>query len=88
MSPLFLLVSVNDRIHGYTVKEVRGRRRCLIIITTMLFFLSLFLPFLSLSLSQVTEVPDFNLIAVELLHDTTKAQHLHLARQDSNNVFG
>ena len=85
MSPLFLLVSVNDRIHGYTVKEVRGRRRCLII-TTMLFFLSLFLPFLSLS--QVTEVPDFNLIAVELLHDTTKAQHLHLARQDSNNVFG
>ena len=79
MSPLFLLVSVNDRIHGYTVKEVRGRRRCLIIITTMLFFLSL---------SQVTEVPDFNLIAIELLHDTTKAQHLHLARQDSNNVFG
>ena len=43
--------------------------------------------FFSLSLSQVTEVPDFNLIAIELLHDTTKAQHLHLARQDSNNVF-
>ena len=48
-------------------------------------FSSFFLP---LSLSQVTEVPDFNLIAVELLHDATKAQHIHLARQDSNNVFG
>ena len=52
-----------------------------------LFFSPFFFLF-SLSLSQVTEVPDFNLIAVELLHDATKAQHLHLARQDSNNVFG
>ncbi|XP_019848663.1 PREDICTED: presequence protease, mitochondrial-like isoform X1 [Amphimedon queenslandica] len=36
----------------------------------------------------VTEVSDFNLKAIELLHESTKAQHLHLVRQDSNNVFG
>uniref|UniRef100_A0A1X7VKG8 Uncharacterized protein n=2 Tax=Amphimedon queenslandica TaxID=400682 RepID=A0A1X7VKG8_AMPQE len=38
--------------------------------------------------TRVTDVPDFNLKAIELLHESTKAQHLHLARQDSNNVFG
>jgi hypothetical protein len=40
------------------------------------------------TISTVSEVPDFNLIAVHLKHQSTNAQHLHLARQDSNNAFG
>jgi len=36
----------------------------------------------------VTAVQDFDLVAVQLTHDQTNAQHLHLARNDSNNAFG
>ena len=31
---------------------------------------------------------DFNLVAVQLTHEKTNAQHLHVAREDSNNTFG
>ena len=41
----------------------------------------------TLFLSQVTPVSDFNLVAVQLTHENTNTQHLHIAREDSNNVF-
>lgn len=34
------------------------------------------------------EVSEFDLVTVKLTHDKTGAQHLHLARNDSNNAFG
>ncbi|XP_065906804.1 presequence protease, mitochondrial-like isoform X4 [Dysidea avara] len=36
---------------------------------------------------KVTPVSDFNLVAVQLTHENTNTQHLHIAREDSNNVF-
>ena len=36
---------------------------------------------------KVSPVPDYKLTAVELKHRSTGAEHLHLARQDTNNVF-
>lgn len=36
---------------------------------------------------QVVPVPEYQLTAVELEHVVTGAQHLHVARKDSNNVF-
>ena len=36
----------------------------------------------------LTAVLDFDLVAVELVHDQTRAQHLHLAKDDTNNAFG
>lgn len=36
---------------------------------------------------EVTPVPDLFLTAVKLDHDATGAQHLHAARDDSNNLF-
>ena len=41
----------------------------------------------SLWLHQVTPVPDFSLTAVQLVHDKTGAEHLHIARKDTNNAF-
>ena len=43
--------------------------------------------FVSLMAAQVTPVSDFNLVAVQLTHDVTGAEHLHIARNDSNNTF-
>ena len=43
--------------------------------------------FLFSSLVQVTSVPELTLTAVKLSHDSTGAQHLHLAREDRNNLF-
>lgn len=37
--------------------------------------------------SDVQTIPDFNITAVSLIHESTKAQYLHLYRNDSNNVF-
>ncbi|VVT44956.1 uncharacterized protein SAPINGB_P000590 [Magnusiomyces paraingens] len=39
------------------------------------------------SVSRVAEVPQLGMTAVELLHNPTRARHLHLDRDDSNNVF-
>nr|KAF6432108.1 pitrilysin metallopeptidase 1 [Rousettus aegyptiacus] len=39
------------------------------------------------TVSQVTPVPELFLTAVKLDHDGTGARHLHLAREDSNNLF-
>ncbi|KAM9091334.1 presequence protease, mitochondrial isoform 4-T4 [Megaptera novaeangliae] len=39
------------------------------------------------TVSQVTSVPELTLTAVKLSHDGTGAQHLHLAREDRNNLF-
>lgn len=36
---------------------------------------------------QVTPVPELFLTAVKLSHEGTGAQYLHLAREDSNNLF-
>lgn len=36
---------------------------------------------------QVVPVPEYQLTAVRLEHIVTGAQHLHVARKDSNNVF-
>ncbi|KAJ3175590.1 Mitochondrial presequence protease [Geranomyces variabilis] len=36
---------------------------------------------------RVQEVPQFNLTAIQLKHEKTGAEHLHVAKDDSNNVF-
>lgn len=39
------------------------------------------------TVEQVEPIPDFHMVAVKLQHDKTGAEHLHLARDDQNNVF-
>lgn len=39
-------------------------------------------------MQQVVPVPEYQLTAVKLEHIATGAQHLHVARKDSDNVFG
>lgn len=39
------------------------------------------------TVSQVTSVPELFLTAVKLSHDNTGAKYLHLAREDTNNLF-
>ncbi|XP_036136143.1 presequence protease, mitochondrial isoform X1 [Molossus molossus] len=39
------------------------------------------------TVSQVTSVPELFLTAVKLSHDGTGARYLHLAREDTNNLF-
>ena len=36
---------------------------------------------------EVEVIPDFHMVAVKLEHERTGAEHLHLARDDQNNVF-
>lgn len=36
---------------------------------------------------QVTAVPELFLTAVKLSHDRTGARYLHVAREDTNNLF-
>lgn len=40
------------------------------------------------TIQRAEEVAEFNLTAVELAHDQTGSRHLHIDRQDQNNVFG
>ena len=40
------------------------------------------------TVNNVTEIPELDLVAVQLTHDKTGAKHLHIARDDSNNTFG
>ena len=40
------------------------------------------------TINSVTDVPEFDLVAVQLTHNRTGAKHLHLARDDDNNSFG
>ena len=40
------------------------------------------------TVNTVTEVPEFDLVAVQLIHNKTGAKHLHLARDDDDNAFG
>ncbi|KAJ8336397.1 hypothetical protein SKAU_G00376170 [Synaphobranchus kaupii] len=39
------------------------------------------------TIKEVTAVPDLCLTAIKLSHDNTGAQYLHVARDDSNNLF-
>ena len=39
------------------------------------------------TLKRVKEVPELELTALQLQHDKTGADYLHIAREDSNNVF-
>ncbi|TID27358.1 putative methionine--tRNA ligase [Venturia nashicola] len=39
------------------------------------------------TLQRAQHIPELELTAVHLLHDTTGADYLHVARDDSNNVF-
>lgn len=36
---------------------------------------------------EITRINEFNITAVNLTHETSKAEYLHLYRNDSNNVF-
>lgn len=38
-------------------------------------------------IERVEQVPEFNLVAVALEHQKTGSKHLHIDRQDTNNVF-
>lgn len=37
---------------------------------------------------RVEQIPEFNMTAVELTHSFSGSKHLHIDRQDKNNVFG
>ncbi|KAI9342630.1 Metalloenzyme, LuxS/M16 peptidase-like protein [Obelidium mucronatum] len=37
--------------------------------------------------SKIRDIPDFDLTAVQLSHEATGADYLHIAKNDSNNVF-
>lgn len=39
------------------------------------------------TVTEVEPVEEFKVTAIKLIHDKTKAQYLHLYRNDSNNVF-
>uniref|UniRef100_F7C6Q1 Presequence protease, mitochondrial n=1 Tax=Equus caballus TaxID=9796 RepID=F7C6Q1_HORSE len=39
------------------------------------------------TVGQVTSIPELSLTAVKLSHDGTGARYLHLAREDTNNLF-
>ena len=39
------------------------------------------------TLQRAKHVPELELSALELVHDKTGAQYLHVARDDKNNVF-
>ncbi|XP_034615956.1 presequence protease, mitochondrial [Trachemys scripta elegans] len=39
------------------------------------------------TVNQVTAVPELFLTAVKLSHENTGAKYLHVAREDSNNLF-
>lgn len=39
------------------------------------------------TLKRVKQVPELELTALELQHDRTGAEYLHIARDDANNVF-
>lgn len=39
------------------------------------------------TLTRVKQVPELELTALQLQHDKTGAEYLHVARDDSNNVF-
>ncbi len=40
------------------------------------------------TVESVTDIPEFELVAVQLTHNKTSAKHLHLSRDDDNNSFG
>lgn len=40
------------------------------------------------TVNKVVPVPELFLVSVQLTHNNTGAQHLHIARDDANNVFG
>eukprot|EP00158_Paraphelidium_tribonemae_P006696 Partr_v1_DN27937_c2_g1_i2_m11786 putative Presequence protease len=65
-------VKVGTVLHGYRVDSVR----LLSCITDCL-----------ISRWQITPVAELQLTAICLSHLRTKAQHIHISRQDSNNVF-
>ncbi|CAB4489551.1 hypothetical protein RhiirA1_492643 [Rhizophagus irregularis] len=37
---------------------------------------------------QINHIPELELTATQLIHEKTGASHLHIARDDNNNVFG
>lgn len=39
------------------------------------------------TLKRVKQVPELELTALELQHDKTGAEYMHIARDDANNVF-
>lgn len=39
------------------------------------------------NIKKITELPEYKALAVELVHEKSGAQHLHIARDDQNNVF-
>ncbi|CAG8465652.1 3199_t:CDS:10 [Diversispora eburnea] len=56
-----------------------------------LFFKNYSRRYSSLINSDVQEtrhIPELELTAIQLIHEATGAKHLHIAREDNNNVFG
>lgn len=39
------------------------------------------------TVDSVSSLPEFDAKAVQLIHDRTKAKHLHIVRKDPNNTF-
>ena len=39
------------------------------------------------TVDRVSSLPEFDAKTVQLIHDRTKAKHLHVVRKDTNNTF-
>ncbi|KAJ3028397.1 UNVERIFIED_CONTAM: Presequence protease, mitochondrial [Siphonaria sp. JEL0065] len=61
--------------HGFKVTKVLVPYRFFCLIESFIF------------LHQIKDIPDFALTAIQLKHQVTGADYLHIAKDDSNNVF-
>jgi hypothetical protein len=73
------ILKPGDQLKGYRVTEVR-------VFTEGCSLQSLFL-MPCFILKQTRTVPELQLTAIQLQHEKTGAKHLHVDRDDSNNVF-
>jgi presequence protease len=71
--------------HGYSAAAVRTRKYATV--TDLGQYPKTGEKLHGFTLKRSRHFPELELSALELQHDQTGAQHLHLARDDSNNVF-
>lgn len=74
------ILKPGDQLNGYKVTEVSSCTKVYGIAFTVSHTVFL-------SLKQTRTVPELQLTAIQLQHEKTGAKHLHVDRDDSNNVF-
>jgi hypothetical protein len=77
-----------SRHHGaHHALSARSWRRGYAAVTDLSSFPSVGEQLHGFTLKRVKQVPELELTALELQHDKTGAEYLHIAREDANNVF-